>query len=101
MAIYSSILPPPPPSSLTTAYSEERLALSLNSDLADTLGNLVLRVTSEKLNPQGAGGEFSTQLFPLQGGSGRGARAADEDYALVHSLVELPGEDTGTAEEHH
>ena len=32
-------------------YSEERVAVLLNADLADTLGNLLQRVTAEKLNP--------------------------------------------------
>ena len=32
-------------------YSEERVAVLLNADLANTLGNLLQRLTSDKLNP--------------------------------------------------
>ena len=75
-----------------TDYSEERLAVILNSDLADTLGNLLLRVTSRKVNPNGGRVHFSTKLFPLFGGRTEEARACDEDLALVNKLNELPGE---------
>ena len=34
-----------------TDYSEDRVISLLNADLADTLGNLLQRVTGKKLNP--------------------------------------------------
>ena len=74
-------------------YSEERVGQLLNADLADTMGNLLQRVTSKKLNPGGPVVKFSTKLFPLGGQSGGpDVRATDEDYALVNNLIELPGE---------
>ena len=64
----------------------------LNVDLADTLGNLLLRVTSRKLHPQGPGVSFSTELFPLGDSEreGHGVRAGEEDYTLVNNLIDLP-----------
>jgi methionyl-tRNA synthetase len=47
--------PPPccssPVNIASVDYSEERVAVLLNADLADTLGNLLQRVTAQKLNP--------------------------------------------------
>lgn len=74
-----------------TDYSEERLSQLLNADLADTMGNLLQRVTSKKLNPRGSPLKFSAQLFPLGGQTGgTETRARKEDYALLSSLEELP-----------
>ena len=70
------------------------MARLLNADLADTMGNLLQRVTATKLNPQGPKVKFSTDLFPL-GGQERSpvnsVRTTEEDYALVNNLTELPG----------
>lgn len=69
--------------------------MTLNSELADTLGNLLQRVTAKKLNPRGTGLQFSTDLFPLEDrGLSLGVedvRANDEDYSLINRLMELPG----------
>lgn len=64
----------------------------LNVDLADTLGNLLLRVTSRKLHPQGPGVSFSTELFPLGDSErgGHGVKAGEEDYTFVNNLIDLP-----------
>ena len=78
---------------LISDYSEERVGAILNADLADTMGNLLQRVTSRKLNIQGPSLSFSTELFPL-GESQRekaSVRAGNEDYTLVNRLIELPG----------
>ena len=74
-------------------YSEARVGQLLNADLADTLGNLLLRVTSRKVHPRGPGVAFSTELFPLGDSQGResGIRATGEDYSLVNNLIDLPG----------
>ena len=70
------------------------MAKLLNADLADTMGNLLQRITATKLNPQGPKVKFSPDLFPL-GGRERSpvdsARTSEEDYTLVNSLIELPG----------
>ena len=73
-------------------YSEDRVGSLSNVDLADTLGNLLLRVTSRKLHPQGPGVSFSTELFPLGDSErrGHGVRAGEEDYILVNNLIDLP-----------
>ena len=73
-------------------YSEDRVGALLNADLADTLGNLQLRVTSRKLHPHGPGVLFSTELFPLGDSErgGHGVRAGEEDYTLVNNLINLP-----------
>ena len=79
-------------SHFSSDYSEDRVRALLNADLADTLGNLQLRVTSRKLHPQGPGVSFSTELFPLGDSErgGHGVRAGEEDYTLVNNLIDLP-----------
>ena len=65
----------------------------LNADLADTMGNLLQRITAKKLNPQGPKIKFSTELFPLgdQQQNPDNARATEEDYRLANNLTELLG----------
>lgn len=66
------------PLSLPLDYSEDRVVVLLNSDLADTLGNLLQRVTSKKLHPEEARGvQVSSEIF--------------QDTNLVNSLLQLPG----------
>ena len=79
-------------SASSSDYSEDRVGALLNVDLADTLGNLLLRVTSRKLHPQGPGVSFSTELFPLGDSErgGHGVRAGEEDYTFVNNLIDLP-----------
>jgi len=76
-------------------YSEDRVGQWLNADLANTLGNLLLRVTSRKLHPWGPGVAFSWELFPLGDSEGRemetGVRATGEDSSLMKNLINLPG----------
>ncbi len=64
-------------------YSNERVAATLNSDLADTLGNLLQRVTSHKLHPP----EVKGQPDPI-GQSGRGW--GGEDCDLIDTIDRLP-----------
>ena len=64
-------------------YSNECVAVTLNSDLADTLGNLLQRVTSSKLHPPGVKG----QSDPI-GQSGRDWN--EEDCDLIYSIDRLP-----------
>ena len=68
-------------------YSEERVKQGLNSDLADTLGNLVLRTNSVKLNPGGPELKFSPEMLPLDGSN----CDTEENYELLNSLMQLPG----------
>ena len=75
----------------STDYSEDRLIALLNSELADTLGNLVQRVTAEKLHPtnenQGERLETSDQL-----NSDWSEICQDtEDKALFDHLIHLTG----------
>ena len=46
-----------------TDYSNERVLTLLNSELADTLGNLLLRVTSPRLHPSGTVPVLSPELM--------------------------------------
>ena len=65
-----------------------------NSDLPNTMGNLLQRVSTPRLNPGGRPTlEFSLDLFPSGGlvHNSPQCRAKDEDYTLIRSLVELPG----------
>lgn len=56
----------------------------MNSDLADTLGNLLQRVTAKKLHPDGAKGvQLSLEMFHNT--------MVDEDHGLVDSLSQLSG----------
>ena len=70
-----------------TDYSDDRVAAVVNSDLADTLGNLLLRVTSHKLHQPNSELKLHPQLFPLDRG---GSPWDEEDHRLVEKLVELP-----------
>ena len=65
----------------------------LNADLADTMGNLLQRITAKKLNPRGPKIKFSTELFPLgdQEKNPDKVRATEEDYRLANNLTALPG----------
>ena len=79
---------------LSSDYSDDRLVKTVNSDLAGTLGNLVSRVTAKSLNPEQIFPEFNTDLFPRQPSSSSNtvvARATTEDYALIDSVLKLPG----------
>ena len=70
------------------------MARLLNTDLADTMGNLLQRITATKLNPQGPKVKFSTDLFSLgdrERSPINSVRTTDEDYALVNNLIALPG----------
>ena len=58
----------------------------LNSDLADTLGNLLQRVTSKRLHPEGKGKGLSLTLLDREPLSGA------EDVDLLQSMQQLPGE---------
>jgi methionyl-tRNA synthetase len=72
-------------------YSEDRLVATTNADLANTLGNLLQRISSPRLNPGGPRLQFSPKLFPLSRESSTiESRAIQEDFALVDSLQELP-----------
>ena len=78
-----------------TDYSEERLVATTNSDLPNTLGNLLHRISSPRINPGGPTLQFHTHLFPTfeSPHSHRNPehRATSEDHTLIDSLQDLPG----------
>ena len=49
--------------SILIDYSHERVLTLLNSELADTLGNLLLRVTSPRLHPTGKAPVFVPDIL--------------------------------------
>lgn len=68
---------------------------TVNSDLADTLGNLLLRITSKRLATVGAdsgspGLRYQGDKFPLTGHT-LGGGASTKDLELISSLHKLPG----------
>ena len=65
-------------------YSEDRVIALLNADLADTLGNLVQRVTARKLHPSTAEEMSSCEWDTVCEG--------EEDRALIDHLNHLTGE---------
>ena len=73
-------------------YSMERLVHMVNSDLADTLGNLLLRISSKRLIPgiADSGLQYHQRdMFPLAGCSEELASA--KDLELISQLHKLPG----------
>lgn len=66
-------------------YSDERVRHLLVNDLADNLGNLLMRVTSQRLSPPGIRLTVDCDALPLAGG-----RALQEDRDLLETLQELP-----------
>jgi methionyl-tRNA synthetase len=58
-------------------YSDNNMALRLNGELADTLGNLLLRCVSRKINVDG--------VWPAPG------ELSARDLSVVQSVKELPG----------
>lgn len=75
-----------------TEYSMEWLVTMVNADLANTLGNLLLRISSKKLNSGGKGWIYHRDLFPFcEDGVTAATRARQEDHDLIRSLHELPG----------
>lgn len=74
-------------------YSEERLVAMTNSDLPNTMGNLLQRISTPRLNPGGPKLKFSQDLFPIGEHSkfSPECRATDEDFALINTLHNLPG----------
>lgn len=76
-------------------YSMDRLASAANSDLANTLGNLLQRISSKRLAaaPGSPGLRYRRDVLPL---SGRGEHShkggvCAEDLDLISGLHELPG----------
>ena len=87
-------LPPPHTHTHTPSdYSDERLVSATNADLPNTLGNLLQRISTPRLNPWGPKLEFSPTMFPTWQGSGNSheCRANEEDYVLINNLHDLPG----------
>ena len=80
---------------LSLDYSEERVAVLLNADLADTLGNLLQRVTAKKLNPASIRDErekpITAQQEQLESEWSKMSEN-EEDRALVDHLRHLTGE---------
>ena len=70
-------------SSLSPDYSEDRVIALLNADLADTLGNLVQRVTARKLHPSTVEETPSCEWDTVCEGV--------EDRALIDRLNHLTG----------
>lgn len=73
-----------------TDYSKERAIVTLNSDLADNLGNLLSRVISPKVNIPSLTIQFHSDLFPLYIKYNDSGRAVEEDYNLLNCLYQLP-----------
>lgn len=73
-------------------YSEDRLVATVNSDLSNTLGNLLQRISTPRLNPGGPKLEFFPHMFPTWDRSSKSleSRACEEDYDLLESLIRLP-----------
>jgi methionyl-tRNA synthetase len=58
-------------------YSDHNMAMRLNSELADTLGNLLLRCVSRKINPKA--------VWPAPGAF------TERDLGVMEAVKELPG----------
>ncbi|XP_071798311.1 methionine--tRNA ligase, mitochondrial-like [Asterias amurensis] len=72
-------------------YTDEKILKLLNSELADTFGNLLSRVTGKALNPSQVFPKCHAELFPWQQSSQLASgRATAEDYALVSAVSLLP-----------
>lgn len=71
-------------------YSEERMEEMVNSDLADTLGNLLNRISSERLITSTEPMKYDSTVlpFPSQGGSDN---SSHDKHALIQTLQRLPG----------
>ena len=76
-----------------TDFSEDRLVAVTNADLPHTVGNLLQRVSTPRLNPGGPRLKFSLDMFPI-GGQSVNCRASAEDYELITNLQNLPGKQT-------
>lgn len=68
------------------------MAKVLNVELADTLGNLLSRVTGAALNPHQQFPPFHQEYFPRNGPRGAMSGVSKEDYNLLDALQKLPGE---------
>ena len=91
---YTHSPPPPPPHTHThtytpSDYSDERLVSATNADLPNTLGNLLQRISTPRLNPWGPTLKFSPTMFPTWQGSGNSpeCRANEEDYVFGQQLT--------------
>lgn len=73
-------------------YSERKVAKVLNVELADTLGNLLSRVTGAALNPHQQFPPFHEEYFPRNDPRGATSGVSKEDYNLLDALQNLPGE---------
>ncbi|XP_071838638.1 methionine--tRNA ligase, mitochondrial-like [Apostichopus japonicus] len=71
-------------------YSERKVAKVLNVELADTLGNLLSRVTGAALNPHQQFPPFHQEYFPRNGPRGAMSGVSKEDYNLLDALQKLP-----------
>lgn len=71
-------------------YSESKVVHYLNVELADTLGNLLLRVTGKVVNPGQVFPKFHSDLFPLTKTKEGFCRASADDYEFLESLQRLP-----------
>ena len=86
-------LPPLQTMYIYTDFSEDRLVAMTNADLPHTVGNLLQRVSTPRLNPGGPRLKFSLNMFPI-GGQSTNCRASAEDYKLITNLQNLPGKQT-------
>ena len=66
-----------------TDYNEEKMISYLNSELCNTLGNLLNRCTSKSIN--------SSQIYPPLNNSIYESMCNEEWSELMHNLRELPG----------
>ena len=66
-----------------TDYNEEKMISYLNSELCNTLGNLLNRCTSKSIN--------SSQIYPPLNNSIYDSMCNEEWSELMHNLRELPG----------
>ena len=71
----------------------ERLASVVTTDLANTFGNLLLRILSKKLHSAGTELKYYENLFPFHGDSVTAAAViSEEDRAFIETLHKLPGD---------
>ena len=68
----------------------------VNSDLPNTLGNLLQRISSKRLltgcHDSGCGLSYRQDLFPLSSQRDSSTAATADDHALIWQLQELSGE---------
>ena len=76
--------------SLLTDYSEDRVVALINADLADTLGNLVQRVTAKKLHPSVEGEKERPTVTELES-EWKKMSENEEDRSLIDHLRNLTG----------